>query len=116
MKNILAEATVEEEFPKDFGIYDLPQFLNGLDLHRNPDFDFQYDRLILSRETLEGQKINAGFGSTQQIGDDKFITSYSYQGIDKKTHLEIVEWILRVVSRRSVGFYSEREGFYSSFT
>ena len=68
------------------------------------DFDFQYDRLILSRETLEGQKINAGFGSTQQIGDDKFITSYSYQGIDKKTHLEIVEWILPVVSRRSMGF------------
>ena len=23
MKNILAEATVDEEFPKDFGIYDL---------------------------------------------------------------------------------------------
>ena len=68
------------------------------------DFDFQYDRLILSRETLEGQKINAGFGSTQQIGNDKFITSYSYQGIDKKTHLEIVEWILPVVSRRSMGF------------
>ena len=35
MKNILAEATVDEEFPKDFGIYDLVQFLNGLDLHEN---------------------------------------------------------------------------------
>ena len=68
------------------------------------DFDFQYDRLILSRETLEGPKINAGFGSTQHIGDNKFITSYSYQGIDKKTHLEIVKWILPVVSRRSMGF------------
>ena len=68
------------------------------------DFDFQYDRLILSRETLAGQKINAGFGSTQHIGDNKFITSYSYQGIDKKTHLEIVKWILPVVSRRSTRF------------
>jgi hypothetical protein len=29
MKNILAEATIEEELPKDFGIYDLNQFLNG---------------------------------------------------------------------------------------
>ena len=36
MKNILAEATVDEEFPKDFGIYDLVQFLNGLDLHETP--------------------------------------------------------------------------------
>ena len=32
MKNILAEATVSEELPKDFGFYDLGQFLIGLDL------------------------------------------------------------------------------------
>ena len=43
MKNILAEATIEEELPKDFGIYDLGQFLNGLSLHHNPDLDFQDD-------------------------------------------------------------------------
>ena len=33
MKNILVEANVAEEFPRDFGIYDLNQFLNGLSLH-----------------------------------------------------------------------------------
>ena len=38
MKNILAEATIEEDFPKDFGIYDLNQFLNGLSLHKNVFF------------------------------------------------------------------------------
>ena len=32
MKNILAEASVTEEFAKDFGVYDLNQFLNGLSL------------------------------------------------------------------------------------
>ena len=36
MKNILAEAEVEEEFPKDFAIYDLVQFLNGVSLYTNP--------------------------------------------------------------------------------
>ena len=36
MKNILAEATIDEEIPQDFGIYDLNQFLNGLDLHQHP--------------------------------------------------------------------------------
>ena len=30
MKNILAEATISEEIPTDFGIYDLSQFLNVL--------------------------------------------------------------------------------------
>ena len=28
-KNILAEAEIEEDFPRQFGIYDLNQFLNG---------------------------------------------------------------------------------------
>ena len=43
MKNILAEATIEEELPQDFGIYDLGQFLNGMGLHHSPELDFQDD-------------------------------------------------------------------------
>ena len=43
MKNILAEATIDEEFPQDFGIYDLNQFLNGLALHQTPELDFSND-------------------------------------------------------------------------
>jgi hypothetical protein len=50
MKNILAEATVEEEFPKDFGIYDLNQFLNGLNLHHNAELDFENDNYVVIRE------------------------------------------------------------------
>ena len=40
MKNILAEATITEDIPQDFGIYDLNQFLNGLGLHNSPELDF----------------------------------------------------------------------------
>ena len=51
MKNILAEATIEEELPKDFGIYDLNQFLNGIDvLYKNPEFDFQNDGYVVIKE------------------------------------------------------------------
>ena len=50
MKNILAEATINEELPKDFGIYDLNQFLNGLSLHNNPDLDFSNDGYVVIRE------------------------------------------------------------------
>ena len=50
MKNILAEATITEEFPMDFGIYDLNQFLNGLSLHRDADLDFQNDSYVFIRE------------------------------------------------------------------
>ena len=50
MKNILAEATIAEELPRDFGIYDLGQFLNGLSLHNNPDLDFQEDSYVVIKE------------------------------------------------------------------
>ena len=50
MKNILAEAHIDEEIPKDFGIYDLNQFLNGLALHQKPELDFQDDSYVMIRE------------------------------------------------------------------
>ena len=50
MKNILAEATVTEEIPKDFGIYDLNQFLNGLSLHQSPELDFVNEGHVVIKE------------------------------------------------------------------
>ena len=50
MKNILAEATITEELPKDFGIYDLNQFLNGLGLHQNPELDFVNEGHVVIKE------------------------------------------------------------------
>ena len=50
MKNILAEATVTEEFAKDFGIYDLNQFLNGLSVHQSPELDFTNEGYVMIRE------------------------------------------------------------------
>ena len=50
MKNILAEATINEEFARDFGIYDLNQFLNGLSLHQKPELDFANDGYVVIKE------------------------------------------------------------------
>jgi hypothetical protein len=50
MKNVLAESIVEEEFPKDFAIYDLNQFLNGIGLHDKPELDFSNDSYLTIRE------------------------------------------------------------------
>jgi hypothetical protein len=50
MKNILAEATITEELPKDFGIYDLNQFLNGLGLHQSPELDFANEGHVVIKE------------------------------------------------------------------
>ncbi len=50
MKNILAECTIQEEIPKDFGIYDLNQFLNGLSLYQNPELDFSNEGYLSMKE------------------------------------------------------------------
>jgi len=50
MKNILAEATITEDLPKDFGIYDLNQFLNNLGLYQSPELDFANDGYVVVRE------------------------------------------------------------------
>lgn len=49
-KNILAEAQITEEFPRDFAIYDLSEFLNGLSLHQDPDLDFNDNSYLTIKE------------------------------------------------------------------
>lgn len=39
-KNIYAKATVTEDFPIPFAIYDLAQFLNGVSLFTDPEIEF----------------------------------------------------------------------------
>jgi len=39
-KTVLAQAMVQEEFPRDFAIYDLSEFLGVISLFNEPDFDF----------------------------------------------------------------------------
>ena len=74
MKNILAEATIEEELPKDFGIYDLNQFLNGLNLHQNAELDFQNDGYVVIKEGKSRSKYFFADPSVIVTPPDKEIT------------------------------------------
>ena len=46
-KSILVEATLEDEIPSQFGIYDLNQFLGNLTTLRNPELTFSKDAVKL---------------------------------------------------------------------
>ena len=48
MKNILAEADIEEEIPQDFAIYDLNEFLAALSLFEKIDLDFKDDFVVIT--------------------------------------------------------------------
>lgn len=51
-KSIVAEAVVAEEFPREFGIYDLNQFLGVASLFTNPEFE--YDTQYMTIKGDEG--------------------------------------------------------------
>ena len=56
MKNILAEANVDEDFPQDFGVYDLGQFLNSLSLFQEPELNFTGESFLTVKEGKQRSK------------------------------------------------------------
>ena len=72
MKNILAVATVSEDFPQDFSIYNLPEFLGATSLLEDPDFQFNDTSLSI---TDSNSAMNYFFASEGMVtAPDKMIT------------------------------------------
>ena len=46
--NVMATAVVDEEFPEQFGIWDLGSFLGTVSLFEDPDFDFKENHVVIS--------------------------------------------------------------------
>ena len=57
MKNIVAKATVTEDFPQAFAIYDLNEFLASLSLFENPDLDFKEDFVVMTETGSKGKSL-----------------------------------------------------------
>jgi hypothetical protein len=53
-RSILAKATVEESFPRQFAIYELPRFLGVLSLFKDPDIEFgeKQLRIVSGRQSV----------------------------------------------------------------
>jgi hypothetical protein len=65
-KNILCEAVVEDEFPQDFGVHDLNNFLSVLSLNKDPEIEFSDSNAII--KFLGGRsKINYRFAEKSMI-------------------------------------------------
>jgi hypothetical protein len=48
-KNVMSDTTVTETFPRDFGIYDLNEFLGAMSLFNDPELDFS-DKFVTIKE------------------------------------------------------------------
>ncbi len=53
-KNILAQATISDEIPNDFGIYDVNEFLSVVSLHKN-DLELNFDSKNVVISGLKGR-------------------------------------------------------------
>jgi len=62
-KNIVASTSVPEQFPQDFGIYDLQEFLSVVDLFEDPEFDFN-DKFVTIKE---GKKKIKYFAASESV-------------------------------------------------
>ena len=69
-KNVVSDTTVTENFPKDFGIYDLNEFLGALSLFEDPDLDFQ-DKYVVIKEGGSSIKFFAADPSVLTVPKNK---------------------------------------------
>ena len=72
MKNILAVATVNESFPQDFSIYNLPEFLGATSLLSDPEFEFGDTSLTVADDNSSLAYFYASEGMV--TAPDKMIT------------------------------------------
>ena len=72
MKNIVAKATVTEDFPKEFAIYDLNEFLAALSLFINPILTFNDGFVMITEENS-----NKGTSLKYFYSDPSVVTSPS---------------------------------------
>ena len=62
-KNIIAKATVKEDFPIEFGIYDVNEFLGAMSLFEDPELTFT-DKFVTIKEDSNGIKY---FAANQSV-------------------------------------------------
>jgi methionine-rich copper-binding protein CopC len=76
MKNIVAKATVTEEFPQTFAIYDLNEFLSALSLFENPDLNFKDDFVVMTETGSKGKSLKYWYSDPSVVTalPDKEIT------------------------------------------
>lgn len=70
-KNIMANATVTEEFESAFAIYDLSQFLAAVSLFEDPDFEFDNKTVTISTGKRSVRYFFADASMVQSAGDKK---------------------------------------------
>ena len=110
-KTILAEATLPEDFPQEFGIYDLNQFLSVLSLFKN-DAELEFDSVNLTLKSGRSK-------TTYRLTDKTMIVTppnkqLALPSVDVEANIsaEDYEWVIKtanVLQSPNVAFESDGE-------
>ena len=115
-KNILAEATIKESLPMDFGIYDLPNLISVLSLsNESPEIVFQEKQLVITgnngRSTITFRYTDTGMivgPPDKKLTVPPAIVSFDLTEVD-------LEWVLRcagVLQQPNVSIESDGKKVY----
>jgi hypothetical protein len=115
-KNVMAEATIGEEIPVEFGVYDLNNFLSVLTLHKDEtNLEFQENNILISG--LQGRsKIKYRFCAPGMLvaAPDKAITMPDAE-ISFELKAEDFDWVMKaasVLSSPNIAVESDGEKIY----
>ena len=117
MKNIVAKATVEENFPKEIAIYDLNEFLASLSIFKSPVLEFEEQYLTIKEEDQPHKKLTYFYSDPSVVqSPTKTITMPSEE---VKFHLDmnkLLEMKRAAGVIRSPDMVLEKNGSGSSIT
>ncbi len=64
-KTILASADIVEDFPIEFGVYDLNEFLSILNLIEDPELEFKDKSVLIKNSSVNNQKVRYFYSSPE---------------------------------------------------
>ena len=67
LKNVLAQATIDERFEQEFGIYKLPEFLRSVELFEKPELNFNGGQYVTIKDEKYGQAIKYFFADASVL-------------------------------------------------
>lgn len=94
-KNIIADVVIAEQFPNEFGIYDLNEFLGAMSLFESPDLEFS-DKYVTIKEGKNSVKFFAA--SKDVLTKVPQIKAFPQPDIEFDLPGQLLQQILRVAS------------------
>ena len=64
-KTILASADIVEDFPVEFGVYDLNEFLSVYNLIEDPELEFEDKSVLIKNSSVNNQKVRYFYSSPE---------------------------------------------------